>query len=99
MAVIYEMMPHPPRNMAAQDFRSVDGADRLGAAYMPYAQSVIAGPKSKIAYPDAQEVFDRLMLRKMIDGKEKVSFLPWQYHSNLITMFLALRRLSITQMA
>lgn len=64
-------MPHPPRNLAAQDFRSVDGADKLGAAYMPYAQSVVAGPKSKIAYPPAQEVFNKLMLREQIyeDGK------------------------------
>ncbi|KZP19344.1 heme peroxidase [Athelia psychrophila] len=56
VAVIYERMPHPPRNLAAQDFRSVDGADRLGAAYMPYAQSVIPGPTSKLAYPSSQEV-------------------------------------------
>ncbi|KZP27973.1 heme peroxidase [Athelia psychrophila] len=79
VAVIYEMMPHPPRNLAAQDFRSVDGADRLGAANMPYAKSVISNPRSdkEPPLPSPQEVFNKLMLREQTfdtDGKrtEKV---------------------------
>lgn len=61
--MIYERIPHPPRNLAHQDFRSADGADNLGAAGAHYAQSVIGSPKSKIAYPDSQELFNKLMLR------------------------------------
>lgn len=68
------MMPHPPRNLTGQDFRTADGADRLGAADVPYARTVI--PRTDpMEYPDAQEVFDKLMLRRRIDGKEKVFLL------------------------
>ncbi|KAF8192977.1 heme peroxidase [Pholiota molesta] len=71
IGVLYEMMPHPPRNLTGQDFRTADGADRLGAADVPYARTVI--PRTDpIEYPDAQEVFDKLMLRRRIDGKEKI---------------------------
>ncbi|KZP27976.1 heme peroxidase [Athelia psychrophila] len=96
VAVIYERMPHPPRNFAAQDFRSVDGADRLGAAYMPYAQSVIPGPPSKVALPSPQEVFDKLMLReqtfdadgkrteKVVDNPDGLSSLTFAYGTLVI---------------
>ncbi|KAF7970346.1 hypothetical protein HWV62_24314 [Athelia sp. TMB] len=68
VAVIYEMMPHPPRNLAAQDFRSVDGADRLGAAYVPYAKSVIS-TKEYPKPPPAEEVFNKLMMREQYYDK------------------------------
>ncbi|KAF7967111.1 hypothetical protein HWV62_35879 [Athelia sp. TMB] len=68
VAVIYERMPHPPRNLAAQDFRSVDGADRLGAAYVPYAKSVIS-TKEYPKPPPAEEVFNKLMMREQYYDK------------------------------
>jgi hypothetical protein len=71
VGVIYEMMRHPLKNLAGQDFRTADGADRLGAAGMPYARSVIPRTNPK-EYPDAEEVFNKLMLRQRIGGKERV---------------------------
>ncbi|KAF8192973.1 heme peroxidase [Pholiota molesta] len=71
VGVIYEMMRHPLKNLAGQDFRTAGGADRLGAAGMPYARSVIPRTNPK-EYPDAEEVFNKLMLRQRIGGKERI---------------------------
>ena len=67
-------MPHPPQNLAGFDFRSTTGADNLGKAGMPYARTVLSGPRTGVP-PDAQKVFDTLMKREIKDAttdEEKV---------------------------
>lgn len=74
MAVLYEMMSHPPRNLASQDFRTADGADKLGAARMPYALSVLTNAMT-FTKPDGKPT-TTTWKRVTNNGKEEEYKLP-----------------------
>lgn len=70
--MIYEKMPHPPKNLTGIEFRSADGSDGLGKTGSVYARSVPHQISPSKRYPPAHEVFKQLLQREEQDGEEKV---------------------------
>ncbi|KAJ7333372.1 heme peroxidase [Mycena albidolilacea] len=72
VGMLYEKMPHPPKNLTGIEFRSADGSDGLGKTGSVYARSALPHVPPSSGYPPAHEVFKQLLQREEQDGIEKI---------------------------
>ncbi|KAF8161961.1 heme peroxidase [Mycena galopus ATCC 62051] len=72
VGVLYEKMPHPPKNLTGIEFRSADGSDGLGKTGSVYARSAPLHSITSYEPPRAEDVFKKLLQRKETNGEEEI---------------------------